>query len=126
MSYITSPYIFIDSDSRDLVLDQNVTGIVGEDVYLHCMYTGQSKISFSSWNRLDSSNRARKMAGYKYGNIPLNKENFGIPASPTNLTVKISITGLKVEGEYTCVFNSDEDETKGTMFLSVIGEYQMK
>ncbi|XP_056613411.1 uncharacterized protein si:ch211-149e23.4 [Triplophysa dalaica] len=109
-----------DSESRDLVLDQNVTGIVGEDVYLHCMYTGQSKILFSSWNRLDSSNRARKMAGYKFGNHPLNKENFGIPASPTNLTVKISITGLKVEGEYTCVFNSDEDETKGTMFLSVI------
>lgn len=105
-----------------MVLDPTVTGIVGEDVYLHCMYTGQSKISFSSWNRLDSSNRARKMAGYKYGNVPFSKENFGIPESVTNLTVKMSITGFEVEGEYTCVFNSDDDETKETMFLSVIGE----
>lgn len=125
-SYITSLCIFIDSEPRDLVLDRTVTGIVGEDVYLHCMYTGQSKILFSSWNRLDSSNRVKKRAGYHYGNTPFSKENFGLPASITNLTVKMSITGLEVEGEYTCVFNSDEDETKGTMFLSVIGEYQMK
>ncbi|KAA0701835.1 hypothetical protein E1301_Tti017675 [Triplophysa tibetana] len=109
-----------DSETRDLVLDQNVIGIVGEDVYLHCMYTGQSKITSSSWNRLDSSNRAKKMAGYNHANVPLNKENFGIPASLTNLTVKVNVTSFKVEGEYTCVFNSDEDETKGTMFLSVI------
>ncbi|XP_065137580.1 uncharacterized protein [Paramisgurnus dabryanus] len=103
----------------DLVLDKTVTGILGEEVYLHCMYTGQYTVMFSSWNRLDSSNHARKMAGY-IGNNALNKENFGVPASITNLTVKMSIESLDVEGEYTCVFNSAEDETKDTMFLSVI------
>lgn len=88
------------------------------------MYTGQYPVLFSSWNRLDSSNRARKMVGYNYGKVPFHKENFDVPASVTNLTVKMSIESLDVEGEYTCVFNTEEDETKDTMFLSVIGEYE--
>ncbi|XP_051521923.1 uncharacterized protein si:ch211-149e23.4 isoform X1 [Myxocyprinus asiaticus] len=109
-----------DSVPKDLVLGQVVTGILGEEVYLHCLYTGQSKIMFSSWNRLDSSKSAKKMAGYKYNNIPFNRENFDIPASVTNLTVKLNVTSLDVEGEYTCVFNSDDDETKDNMLLKII------
>ncbi|KAF4103958.1 uncharacterized protein si:ch211-149e23.4 [Onychostoma macrolepis] len=109
-----------DSETRDLVLDQTVKGILGEEVYLHCLYTGQSSISFSSWNRIDSSNKAKKMAGYKSSKMSFNRENFDIPASVTNLTVKVNVTSFDQEGEYTCVFDSDEDETKDTMFLSVI------
>ncbi|XP_051534616.1 uncharacterized protein LOC127429544 [Myxocyprinus asiaticus] len=105
---------------KDLVLDQVVTGILGEEVYLHCLYTGQSKILLSSWNRLDSSKSAKKMAGYKFNNISFKRENFDFPASVTNLTVKVNVTSLDVEGEYTCVFNSDEDETKDNMLLKVI------
>ncbi|XP_051966227.1 uncharacterized protein LOC127631877 [Xyrauchen texanus] len=105
---------------KELVLDQVVTGILGEEVYLHCLYTGQSEILLSSWNRLDSSNFAKKMAGYKFNKISFKRENFDVPASVTNLTVKMNVTSLDVEGEYTCVFNSDEDETKDNMFLKVI------
>jgi len=116
-------FIYIDSEARDLVLNPTVTGILGEDVYLHCLYTGQSKIAYSSWNRLDSSKRSRKLAGYSQ-NRPFSREPFGIPAFPTNLTVKINVTSLDQEGEYACVFNSDEDEIKDTMFFRVIGEYE--
>ncbi|KAG1951364.1 poliovirus receptor [Pimephales promelas] len=108
-----------DSEARDLVLNPTVTGILGEDVYLHCLYTGQSKIAYSFWNRLDSSKRSRKLAGYSQ-NKSFNREPFGIPAFPTNLTVKINVTSLDQEGEYACVFNSDEDEIKDTMFFRVI------
>ncbi|XP_016124013.1 uncharacterized protein [Sinocyclocheilus grahami] len=109
-----------DSETRELDLDQTVTGILGEDVYLHCLYIGQSSILFSSWNRIDSSNKAKKMAGYKSSAKSFARENFDIPASITNLTVKVNVTSFDQEGEYTCVFDSDEDETKETMFLSVI------
>ncbi|XP_077065001.1 uncharacterized protein LOC143716366 isoform X1 [Siphateles boraxobius] len=109
-----------DSEARDLVLSQTVTGILGGEVYLHCLYTGQSKILYSSWNRLDSSKRSKKMVGYHQNKKPFNRENFDIPASLTNLTVKINVTSLDLEGEYACIFNSDEDEIKDTMFFSVI------
>ncbi|XP_016423829.1 uncharacterized protein LOC107752385 isoform X2 [Sinocyclocheilus rhinocerous] len=109
-----------DLETRDLVLDQTVTGILGEEVYLRCLYTGQSNILYSSWNRFDSTKKAKKMAGYKSSASFFNRENFDIPASITNLTVKINVTSFDQEGEYTCVFDSEEDETKDTMFLSVI------
>lgn len=123
LSNIHPSLFFMDSETRDLVLDQTVTGILGEEVYLHCLYTGQSSISFSTWNRIDSTNKAKKMAGYKSSEISFNRENFGIPASITNLTVKVNVKSFDQEGEYTCVFDSDEDETKDTMFLSIIGEF---
>lgn len=107
-----------------MVLNQTVTGILGEEIYLHCLYTGQSNILYSSWNRLDSSKKSKKMAGYHQNNKPFNRENFDIPALLTNLTVKISVTSLDLEGEYACIFNSDEDEIKDTMFFRVIGEYE--
>ncbi|XP_050985026.1 uncharacterized protein si:ch211-149e23.4 isoform X2 [Labeo rohita] len=109
-----------DSETRDLVLDQTVTGILGEEVYLRCLYTGQSEISFSSWNRFDSTKKAKKMAGYKAGGNSFKRENFDVPASSTNLTVKVNVTSFDQEGEYTCVFDSDEHEIKDTVFLSVV------
>lgn len=116
-------FIYIDLETRDLVLDQTVTGILGEEVYLRCLYTGQSNILYSSWNRFDSTKKAKKMAGYKSSTIFFNRENFDIPASITNLTVKMNVTSFDQEGEYSCGFDSEEDETKDSMFLSVIGEY---
>lgn len=64
------------------------------------------------------------MAGYKFSTNFFNRENFDIPASITNLTVKVNVTSFDQEGEYTCVFDSEEDETKDTTYLSVIGEYR--
>ncbi|XP_043115284.1 uncharacterized protein si:ch211-149e23.4 isoform X3 [Puntigrus tetrazona] len=110
-----------DSETKDLVLDQTVTGILGEEVYLRCLYTGQSSITISSWNRIDSTNKAKKMAGYAFGGKPYKRDkNFDIPTSVSNLTVKLNVTSFDQEGEYTCVFDSDDYETKDTLFLSVI------
>ncbi|TRY89423.1 hypothetical protein DNTS_010825 [Danionella cerebrum] len=109
-----------DLEKRDLILNQTVEGIIGEEVYLHCLYTGESTIQFSSWNRLDSAMKAKKMAGYSYINGFFKKDHFDMPSSVTNLTVRVNVTSLDLEGEYMCVFNSEEDETKGQTFLSVI------
>ncbi|XP_067307152.1 uncharacterized protein si:ch211-149e23.4 [Pseudorasbora parva] len=107
-----------DSEPRDVVLNQTVTGILGEEVYLHCLYTGPNNVLYSSWNRLDSK-KSKKMAGYNHQD-PFSRENFDIPASLTNLTVKMNVTSLYQEGTFSCVFNTDEDEAKDTMFLRVI------
>ncbi|KAI2656205.1 Immunoglobulin superfamily member 10 [Labeo rohita] len=120
VSFEYAPSSDSDSETRDLVLDQTVTGILGEEVYLRCLYTGQSEISFSSWNRFDSTKKAKKMAGYKAGGNSFKRENFDVPASSTNLTVKVNVTSFDQEGEYTCVFDSDEHEIKDTVFLSVV------
>ncbi|XP_060799702.1 uncharacterized protein si:ch211-149e23.4 isoform X2 [Neoarius graeffei] len=114
-----------DTVLRDITIDHNVTGVLGEEVYLHCLYSGKHHISDSSWKRLDSGNRAKMMAGYKNGK-PFAKDNFSIPASHTNLTVKVSINSLEIEGQYICVFSTDEEEMMYNLFLSVIAQPHVK
>lgn len=71
---------------------------------------------------MGSGNRAKMMAGYKNGR-PFVKDNFCTPASLTNLTVKVSINSLEVEGQYACVFSTDEEEIMDSLLLNVIGKY---
>ncbi|KAF5893033.1 poliovirus receptor-like, partial [Clarias magur] len=105
---------------RDIIIDNNVTGILGEEVHLHCLYSGIHNISFSSWSRLSSETRLWAMAGYKNGK-PFTKDNFFIPASHTNLTVKVNINSLEVEGNYACVFRTEDDEEfRDKLLLKVI------
>ncbi|KAB5550162.1 hypothetical protein PHYPO_G00050650 [Pangasianodon hypophthalmus] len=104
---------------RDIIIDHNVTGVLGEEVHLRCLYSGKHNISDSSWKRLDSGNRAKMMAGHKNGKT-FAKDNFSTPASHTNLTVKVSINSLEVEGQYACVFSTEEEEIMDSLFLSVI------
>ncbi|XP_072547022.1 uncharacterized protein [Salminus brasiliensis] len=111
-----------DSDRRGIVLEQNVIGVLGEEVYLRCIYTGKGMIFFASWNRVNSTSKSIKMAGYNSfsPNKTFSKESFSTPASGTNLTVKVGIVRLDMEGQYTCGFNTDEDEVKESLFLTVI------
>ncbi|XP_036414897.1 uncharacterized protein si:ch211-149e23.4 [Colossoma macropomum] len=115
-----------DLDGRNIVLEQNVTGVLGEEVYLRCLYKGPNNITYSSWNRLESSTNEKKMAGYRHGGKPFRKDSFSTPASITNLTVKVAIDSLDMEGRYTCAFSSDEEEIKETMFLTVIARPEIK
>lgn len=108
------------TDPIDVVHDQQVTGVLGEEVYLRCLYAGQNNISQSFWKRSTSSS---KMAGYRFGCIPFYKDNFYAPASCTNLTVKVSIGSLDMEGTYMCVFDWPDAETAASLTLNVIGEY---
>ncbi|XP_066518552.1 uncharacterized protein si:ch211-149e23.4 [Hoplias malabaricus] len=114
-------------ESQDVMPDQHVTGVLGEEVYLHCFYTGKHEILASSWNRLNFRQLEKKIAGYKFGGAPFTyKESFSIPMSLTNLTVKVSIDSLDMEGQYTCGFTSDEEEMKYKFLLSVIAKPGIK
>ncbi|TSZ12225.1 Dynein heavy chain domain-containing protein 1 [Bagarius yarrelli] len=113
-----------DVDAMDIIIDHHLIGVLGEDIYLQCLYSGTHKITDSSWKRLDSRNRAKVMAGYRSGK-PFAKDSFSTPESTTNLTVKVRLNSLELEGNYTCVFSSDEDEIMDRMFLRIIARPQV-
>ncbi|XP_010891948.2 uncharacterized protein si:ch211-149e23.4 [Esox lucius] len=108
----------------DLEIEHEVTGILGEDVFLHCHYLGQKDITDASWKGPESGiKRSRKkLSGYKNNNPFSNDPDFSIPASPTNLTVRLRVSSLEVQGEYTCMFETDTDEWTDSMFLTVLAQ----
>lgn len=111
-------------DNPDMEIVHNVTGILGEDVHLSCRYLGESVIRNAIWKRLIRHSRVKtkRLAGFKDDDPFSRDPDFSIPASPTNLTVKMRVSSVEAEGEYTCVFESDEEETKDSMFLTVLGK----
>ncbi|KAK6296723.1 hypothetical protein J4Q44_G00328650 [Coregonus suidteri] len=107
---------------EDMEIDHNVTGILGEDVFLRCQYLGQNDITDASWKRPDSRMKRsmKKLTGYKNNKAFSKDSDFSAPASPTNLTVKMRVSTLEAQGEYTCVFATDEEEITNSMFLTVL------
>ncbi|XP_017346948.1 uncharacterized protein si:ch211-149e23.4 isoform X1 [Ictalurus punctatus] len=105
---------------RDIIIDDHVIGVLGEEVHLHCLYSGKLNISYSSWKHQESGTRSKTIAGYKNGK-PFARDNFYTPASTTNLTVKVSINSFMVEGQYRCIFGTDEEvETVESLKLTII------
>ncbi|KAK3561034.1 hypothetical protein QTP86_025715 [Hemibagrus guttatus] len=60
------------------------------------------------------------VAGFKSGKPFTNKDSFSTPASNTNLTVKVNLNSFELEGEYRCVFRTDEEESMRTLSLKII------
>lgn len=109
---------------EDMEIDRNVTGILGEDIFLRCQYLGQNDITDASWKRPDSriKRSMKKLTGYKNNKAFSKDPDFSTPASLTNLTVKMRVSTLEAQGEYTCVFATDEEEITNSMFLTVLGK----
>ncbi|CDQ67447.1 unnamed protein product [Oncorhynchus mykiss] len=107
---------------EDMEIDRNVTGILGEDIFLRCQYLGQNDITDASWKRPDSriKRSMKKLTGYKNNKAFSKDPDFSTPASLTNLTVKMRVSTLEAQGEYTCVFATDEEEITNSMFLTVL------
>ncbi|XP_071214764.1 uncharacterized protein [Salvelinus alpinus] len=107
---------------EDMEIDRNVTGILGEDVFLRCQYLGQNDITDASWKRPDSRMKRsmKKLTGYKNNKAFSKDPDFSAPVSPTNLTVKMRVSTLEAQGEYICAFATDEEEITNSMFLTVL------
>ncbi|KAL0973178.1 hypothetical protein UPYG_G00199960 [Umbra pygmaea] len=107
----------------DIEIENPVTGILGEDIFLRCLYLGENDITDASWRRLDiRTKRMKKLTGYKNTGPFTNDPEFSVPASPTNLTVKVRVSSLEAQGMYTCVFATDEEEITKSMFLTVLAQ----
>nr|XP_046150214.1 uncharacterized protein LOC123992763 isoform X4 [Oncorhynchus gorbuscha] len=115
-------HVWIQDMEEDMEIDRNVTGILGEDVFLRCQYLGPNDITEASWKRPDSRMKRsmKKLTGYKNNKAFSKDPDFSAPASPTNLTVKMRVSTLEAQGEYTCVFATDEEEITNSMFLTVL------
>ncbi|XP_023836019.1 uncharacterized protein si:ch211-149e23.4 isoform X3 [Salvelinus sp. IW2-2015] len=107
---------------EDMEIDRNVTGILGEDVFLRCQYLGQNDITDASWKRPDPRMKRsmKKLTGYKNNKAFSKDPDFSAPVSPTNLTVKMRVSTLEAQGEYICAFATDEEEITNSMFLTVL------
>ncbi|KAG5269540.1 hypothetical protein AALO_G00203160 [Alosa alosa] len=119
LGFLLSPALSSDMQDGDgIIFESNVTGILGEDVYLHCLYTGNDPddLLYSVWKRLGSN---KKLAGY-FGLKTIKMEGFSLPESTTNLTVKMQVASLNAEGEYICEFGTDDDPLIGHVSLTVL------
>ncbi|XP_074496622.1 uncharacterized protein LOC141770688 [Sebastes fasciatus] len=101
-------------------ITHNITAFLGEDVYLGCRYLGESEIQSADW-KFKSKIKYKRLAGFVYGKV-FNRDGFSEPDSLTNLTVKMNVSSVEVEGEYICEFSfEDEDEDcHDSTFLTVV------
>ncbi|KAM4628441.1 hemicentin-2 [Polymixia lowei] len=113
-----------DMDEKvEIEINHNITGILGEDVYLSCQYLGELTIRSATWKRdrkHGNKFKSMRLAGFRDGNAFSRDIDFSIPVSPTNLTVKMRVSSLEAEGFYTCEFEFEAEEIQDVMFLTVL------
>ncbi|KAM4566712.1 uncharacterized protein PAE49_010225 isoform 1-T1 [Odontesthes bonariensis] len=103
-----------------LVISHNVTAVLGEDVYLSCIYEGESQIQSAEWRRqINSKSKFKRLAGFSNGK-PFSRDGFSSPESPTNLTVQTRVSSVDAEGKYSCQFESEDESYLGTVFVTVV------
>ncbi|XP_028856792.1 uncharacterized protein LOC114802243 isoform X2 [Denticeps clupeoides] len=107
-----------DGEAIPLILEPNVTAVLGQEVSLRCLYRGDQKVVSSSWSREDFK-KTIKLASFN-GHKNFGKEGFSTPASFTNLTVTVNISRVEAEGHYTCQFDLGEEIVKDTLFIRVL------
>lgn len=113
-------------EEQILEITKNVTGVLGEDVYLSCSYLGESEIISAQWKRqiiANSKVKARRLVGFLAENKTFcYDESFSYPDSLTNLTVKMRVSSVEAEGEYICEFSSNEEDVSDSVILTVVGK----
>ncbi|XP_031153452.1 synaptogenesis protein syg-2 isoform X2 [Sander lucioperca] len=102
----------------NLEIPYNLTAVLGEDAYLSCRYLGEKEIERAQWKRQIKSKRLR-LAGFSNGE-PFSRDDFSNPASLTNLTVKMKVSSVEVEGQYICEFETEEEGFSESLFLTVV------
>jgi len=104
------------------VISHNVTAVLGQDVYLSCIYEGESQIQSAELRRqIDSRSKFKRLAGFSNGK-PFSRDGFSKPESPTNLTVQMMVSSVEAEGKYSCQFESEDESYLGTVFVTVVGK----
>nr|XP_040047238.1 uncharacterized protein si:ch211-149e23.4 [Gasterosteus aculeatus aculeatus] len=101
-------------------IHENITAVLGEDVYLSCTYVGESEIQDAEWKRqINSKMKSKRLAGFFNGE-PFSRDGISKPDSLTNLTVKMKVSSVEVEGEYICEFEAQEEPYYGSVHLTVV------
>ncbi|XP_078785695.1 uncharacterized protein si:ch211-149e23.4 isoform X1 [Oryzias latipes] len=101
-------------EEPSLEISENVTAVLGEDVYLSCRYLGESQIQSAEWKRQTSKSVFERLAGFS-------NDSSSYPESVTNLTVQVKVSSVEAEGEYICEFKSEDEFFSRSVFVSVLG-----
>ncbi|KAM4589547.1 uncharacterized protein V3H82_003650 [Fundulus diaphanus] len=104
------------------VLAHNVTGVMGEDVYLSCEYLGAGQIQKAEWKRrVNAQSKFKRLSGFSNGKA-FSRDDFSEPDSLTNLTVRMRLSSMEAEGEYICEFEEEEENLFVSVFVSVFAK----
>ncbi|XP_013880684.1 uncharacterized protein si:ch211-149e23.4 [Austrofundulus limnaeus] len=87
---------------------------------LSCRYLGESQIQNAEWRR-QIQGKYKRLAGFSNGE-PFSRNNFTVPASPSNLTTYKRVSGVEDEGKYVCEFKEEEDILDVSIFVTVIAQ----
>ncbi|XP_017271743.2 uncharacterized protein si:ch211-149e23.4 [Kryptolebias marmoratus] len=103
-----------------LVVSNNVTAVLGEDMSLSCRYLGGSQIQNAEWkHQINPQGKYKRLAGFSNGE-PFSRNNFSAPDSPTNLTIHKRVSSVEAEGKYICEFKEEEDIVDVSIFVTVV------
>lgn len=109
-------------EEPDLEITRNITAVLGEAAYLGCRYLGDEAVEKAEWKRKSNSKvKSTRLAGFQNGQ-PFSRDNFSEPDSITNLTVRMWVSSVDVEGEYICEFETEEQEFTDNAFVTVVGK----
>ncbi|KAF6724886.1 Poliovirus receptor [Oryzias melastigma] len=108
----------IQGEESSLQISENVTVVLGEDVYLSCEYLGKSQIQSAAWKRQTNESNFEGLVGFSNRSL---FNNFSNPDSITNLTVQVKVSSVEAEGEYICEFKSEEEFFFKSVFITVLG-----
>ncbi len=106
-----------------LEITENITAVLGKDAYLSCRYLGEDDILSAEWNhQSNSAVRSKRVAGFFYKDKSFNHDGFSVPESITNLTVRMKVSSVEVEGKYICEFRSLQEHYTKSAFVTVVGK----
>lgn len=114
----------VSGQSKEAIIElaRNVTAVLGEDVYLSCRFTNDSEIQSSKWYRqINSRVKTKGLAGFNNMG-PYSVYDFSKPHSRKNLTVKMNVSSVEAEGQYTCEFETDKEVFSDDAFVTVVGK----
>ncbi|KAG7480142.1 synaptoproteinsis syg-2-like isoform X1 [Solea senegalensis] len=98
----------------------DVTAVLGEVAYLSCRYQGQSEVQSAHWVRqLNSRLKSKKLAGFSNGQL-YSSSDLSVPHSVNNLTVRMTVSSVAVEGEYICEFETEEGTLLDRAYVTVV------
>ncbi|KAM8854382.1 V-set and immunoglobulin domain-containing protein 10-like 2 isoform 3-T3 [Synchiropus picturatus] len=104
-----------------VVVMRNITAVLGEDVHLGCRFLGDGELSSSMWKRqIPAKNKSKRLAGFLNGKVFIRQTGVLIRGSLANLTVKMKVTSVDQEGEYTCDFATSDEEFSATALVTVV------
>nr|XP_015197300.1 PREDICTED: uncharacterized protein LOC107076744 isoform X1 [Lepisosteus oculatus] len=108
------------ADNGHVLFQKNITGVLGEQAVLQCEYKGTVKLDGSYWQTRYDANKKKKIFRFVNGNLLKNTEDFSPPSSADNLTILLNITSLEDEKEFTCVFQTEDEDLAKTIYLTVL------